>query len=1350
MAKSKKVLQGVNDGQNFNPADYTPYQAINTPTNYYSTGDVNTFDYSRDNSLDRGNLTPYDLPDLNDTRTANQGTLSSLGNSTASFLGKTVNSVIGGVAGTIYGVGSAIANKDVSKLWDNSFLDKTDEIDKGLGDIFKVYKSSDYLQSNFLQRAFLHPLQFTDDATQALSFTAGAIISTLITEGAADAMVVPKALKFMKTLSQGAEAAEATAELLSPAQKLLRGVSNTNKVVRDLAAGASYESIVEARKATMDLRDKMYSDFAKDHPGQDMDENTKKDIDSRLTQAGLFTYLSNLALVGSTNLAQFPKIFGLGYNTSRIAEGSIVRNVESGLFKAAEHNTGLVSKIATALKNPFEEGVKEEGLQDVISNTAQQYWDRKNDTNSKDEVGRFLTTAAHNLADTYTSKEGWNDIGMGMIIGGLGAPGKGALSILGENNAIGKHGYDVIRDPLTGEITGTKRKDIWTGGVLGGFEEQAEERHKIAQVVDDLNNHTDLGKSMQANYDFLVQSNSLEKDKEKALSIGDIFNFQNAKDDQIHSYISSRIKAGMFQDVLDNIDNMKKQSSEEFYTQFKGQEASDNATDIEKTRYQQDTIREFEQKAKNTNEAIKIGDSVYKGDNEDLREELVHSIAASKNLDVRENLINQSLADLSGGYISNLGLRNDTDGTIEKQLVENFENNNPTDATINGDKIIQLLNDSRKLRAKRQQYLDIYNHLFTEKGQKDFEDHQVKAKETIQKLEDLKQQKEEEKITEDIKKQNVKETVQKAKDLETPTDAIANEDIPNVNFDEELTVPKTTETTTGSPEVTTPEVSEETKLTPEEAAVVKIEQHKEVQANREVAMFDDGLTNNPTPEHYTKIGDLPIINTDLQRTIGNTISYLGIDKVVLGRVNEEGEVESRTFDTFDNNGDININPNVETKLFSQDYYNPGTKVKLFIPTIGQMGDRGLDNYSQADYTTNIDNVEEFPIGISGEDGKLIGYLPTQSGINRLVAEQFRQQALADNLALRQTIFNNKEIEYNTTITSKSPGFIITDKFENQKSLFKALGDGSKLANKVKLSISKLGDLYINNSSQGVFTDGDVINKDNIKPGVVYSIVPSSQEGKYLAYPMRTNTIGLDNAKTIVEAIRLFAEPNLTEKDKESLSNITEYNFKNFSDVADFVNRIMYGSSKAEASDKTVFKLFKDNLILSKFDGGKFSLQDIVTSQETRDKIANILADRYYSVKLENLNTNKTYISYSLDDNGLIKENEYKNYQQYLNDNSVITSNIRGIPMGDNNYAFTAQPVIGIANALDIQKELTKEEKANLSVEEAQEQPSPKLTKKTMFDPSKSKPKEFDNISPEFIEEQNIKSGEDLKKKCLGL
>src|SRR5690606_5179750 len=110
-------------------------------------------------------------------------------------------------------------------------------------------------------------------------------------------------------------------------------------------------------------------------------ENVVNDIEDRASNAGLFTFLANMALVGSSNMMQFPKIFGAGYNTSKKAADRIVREAGEYIDTALPTSrTGRITRdVTTALKNPFLEGVVEEGGQGVISGTANTFWDRKND-----------------------------------------------------------------------------------------------------------------------------------------------------------------------------------------------------------------------------------------------------------------------------------------------------------------------------------------------------------------------------------------------------------------------------------------------------------------------------------------------------------------------------------------------------------------------------------------------------------------------------------------------------------------------------------------------------------------------------------------------------------------------------------------------------------------------------------------------------------------------------------------------------------------------------------------------------------------------------------------------------------
>src|SRR5690606_33015864 len=138
--------------------------------------------------------------------------------------------VVGGLLGTAYGGVEAIRNGQLSSLWDNDLTTELDKASTQIGDYLKVYKSSEYEDMNILSKAVLHPIMFTDETMDALSFTTGAVLTEMISGGLASGSLAPRALKYFKTLGKGAEAAEVGAELAGTSNQLLRGLGNAGNL----------------------------------------------------------------------------------------------------------------------------------------------------------------------------------------------------------------------------------------------------------------------------------------------------------------------------------------------------------------------------------------------------------------------------------------------------------------------------------------------------------------------------------------------------------------------------------------------------------------------------------------------------------------------------------------------------------------------------------------------------------------------------------------------------------------------------------------------------------------------------------------------------------------------------------------------------------------------------------------------------------------------------------------------------------------------------------------------------------------------------------------------------------------
>lgn len=1419
-----------------------------------STGDANLFNY--EGSKYDNSILPYELDNLSDIRSQNQGIFDSLGRATANLVGKTAVNVVGGLVGTAYGATEAIKEGRVSALWDNELTTSLDKASEAIGDYFRVYKSNDFNERNLITRAVLNPVQFTDELMDTLSFTTGAILTEMISGGLASGMVVPRALKYFKGLNKTAKAAEAGAELANTSNALFRGLGNAGTLSRQLATGAAYEAAVEARHASMELRDTLYNQWLENNPGasiEDMSEEDRNSIDDRLSDAGLFTFLTNIALVGGSNIIQFPKVFGAGYNTSKRAQDlsqRITRNASGEFVDSALPTTRagrIASNIATAARNPIMEGIVEEGGQGVISGIANDFFARKFDLDSKATVEDFLTSFGKSLIDTYTTAEGWEEIGMGMIIGSLGAPSRGAMSLFGRNTRLGQYGFNE---------DGTRR-ELWDGGIVGSFRERAEQTAEIANYIEELNNNTSLMEAMKSNYDFLVQADSLDKSMDIALQNNDVFNFNNFRDDKIHAYISSRLKAGLSSDLDTTVEQLQRTSPEDLYLEFRGQEALDIATDQELADFKQSTIKEFKDKIEATKEAYDIVDNAYTGDNDEIRDYFAHSIATAKYLDIREESINTALSDLSNGAINNLNIRGtdihnlnqeidrlnelknteelsdqdkiDIDNLIkfyenipdkqrqltvdEYQSILNMQNSDPVTLSLNLNKITELLDDSRKLRNRRQSFINDYNNIFTQEGieriqrqQRKYLKDQEKAREAEE--EAIKQaEAEQAKLDEELRVQDRKAEIKSKKDAaKVKKNEVAEEEIdPFTNIQEASLLDENGDTVSNSEilsleqqeqeiqdrwqeeldnlkseydqnkllDPNTPEPIDQLQaihakyqamidnlnndITPEEEAVItNIEQEEVYEENK--LLNQDGLVRNPSQEDKNSKRQIYLQDNWFKRDVGNTVISLNIDYNKYSTF-INGNLETNITDIIDDEGRVRINENFDSRLQDPTQFNKGTTVNIIIPSYQQILDKGIggDGYSESDYNKYIDNVDMFPIAFTDNDGNIIGYLPTQTNVKNNVNPEYLKTELIKNKELRQQIFDNRDSTITANIVDKSSGTPIFQRYN--QSIYDSLGDGSRLADGVSIGIFKEGKLQtgINNPYQdNIKLPDGVSNDEYFNEGYIYAVIPTAKEGEHFAINMDVNTISDSDASSIIKILELYkanpkfaGDANLV-NERESLS--VEVDFNNIQEVNRALESILYINND---NDNYMFRMDSDKLILGLTPDMQFTWKDF-RKQATKDRIKDILSERYYAVRLANFGN--PFNSYSVSENGQLDIVRNRNYFDYLNNNNVIQSNIQSEPISNkaNERYFTAQSVIEIGN-INIQsnqpeisssKEVLLKSDTSTSQEGNRPTGVPKTRLGLKIKPNRNKPNIEEDLAE--ISTPNLsldKEAELLMKKC---
>lgn len=618
--------------------------------------------------------------DINEWRSEQQGVLPSMGNSIVKFAAKTGINVIGGTAGTIYGLGAAAADGKLSSMWDNQVINELDSWSKGLDAAMPVYKSADYQNANFLEK-FLNPVMMFDELSDVASFTAGAVLTELLTAGLASGLVAARATgvigKVLKA-SQVAGAVERTAVKALGYDALKFG--------RRVLTGANYEASVEANQAKREYKQLALQDYMQANNIQDPEAVPTEVIDKidiEGNSVGNTVWGQNLAILHASHMLQFPSTFGNTFNTARkfLPKGVVAAGDAAGLgskavkgikfsaddvadaaYKTATRGEKIASNAYTFSKNALTEGLWEEGMQTTVSEAAKNYWQKKYDINNLNEAVSYADSFGEGLAKSYGTKEGWNSIGMGMLIGMVGSPGKGLLP--------GQIGID--------KQTG-KRADMWQGGALGEFKERDKKRAHLDRLVEDYNTHATnamVTPAIVAGIENLAVEQSNTSEENSKIENDDKFGTLNVRDDKFTMFVDTRNKTGKFSTVEDTFDSMERMTPEEFKQNFYDQ-TNDKVIDRGK---QQEIIKGLRNKANKIRETRGTINAIIQTDpfsnydktTETYKDQLVYEMSKVDMTDARSEEIIKLLGEAMGNHLAGQKIKDwhklaiDTNMSVDK------------------------------------------------------------------------------------------------------------------------------------------------------------------------------------------------------------------------------------------------------------------------------------------------------------------------------------------------------------------------------------------------------------------------------------------------------------------------------------------------------------------------------------------------------------------------------------------------------------------------------------------------------------------------------------------------------------
>lgn len=394
----------------------------------------------------------------NEDRLAKQQTTGEKwGNGLKKFGVKTGTAILGGTIGTVEGIINGVNQGSFEAVYDSDFNNWLDDVNKKMD-----YKLPNYYTEQEKQKGFGASMGtanfWANDVLGGLSFTVGTIVSEGIWAAATGGTsLIARGANLTGKLANWSSKSLGTTKTLRGLQKATKQIkkpyinaSKTKKVfdqARFLTTSAGYESGFEARHYMKETEQEFISNFEKRY-NRKPSANELGDFKNGLTDSGNAVFATNMALVGFSNQVVLGKML-LGKTTTGAVKNNALKRklfgvgfdkLEDGTFKALTPNKyqKLASRLYGFGKPAITEGFIEEGGQSVTSSTAKNYMlSAYSDEGTKESLS--LTESFYDaLADTYGTKEGFKEVGIGMIIGVLGGGASSISSGQGLFNEVGQ------------------------------------------------------------------------------------------------------------------------------------------------------------------------------------------------------------------------------------------------------------------------------------------------------------------------------------------------------------------------------------------------------------------------------------------------------------------------------------------------------------------------------------------------------------------------------------------------------------------------------------------------------------------------------------------------------------------------------------------------------------------------------------------------------------------------------------------------------------------------------------------------------------------------------------------------
>ncbi len=477
---------------------------------------------------------------------------------------------------------------------------------------------------------------------------------------------------------------------LAKTTNMFAGFNDAARRTAIAAYSSAGEASFEAMQTAKEFREKLVQEHI-DRTGEEPIGDDLKRINEQADSVGKTSFLGNLAVLSITEYMQLPKLLGSSYSSSKQAANSLLGKVDDiaykdGVYSALKPTTKfgkISSKIAGVSRYVFDpKEAAQEGLQYALQVGTQNYYNKAFRSNNADAYvdgvlyGLFGQDEYGEGVGALNSKEGAES----MVLGGL------------------------------------------TGGLMqarGTYIEQKTVAKNTQAFINQLNSTPGFKQSFVDRLQAANRSNVLQEQQQDAVIQGDKLEAKDLDADLMHNYLSSRIKYGRFDMVMDDINDLKMNAStKEGLSELKQQGLANVNDTIESYR---ERLTNFEKVANYTNELYKSIDLRYSGVmNEDktrkyspqVIDKMVYAASKIANYDLRIPQVESPLSqagvttfDVLEGIIKN----NKENKEATAQALDVINNLNVTSDIK--DELKTNLSDIIELSLRRKKFMEEYDDI---------------------------------------------------------------------------------------------------------------------------------------------------------------------------------------------------------------------------------------------------------------------------------------------------------------------------------------------------------------------------------------------------------------------------------------------------------------------------------------------------------------------------------------------------------------------------------------------------------------------------------------------------------------